>query len=65
METDWWKSFFSGNWLDVQRNTRSDRTLQEVEFLQRNLDLTAGCRVLDAPCGNGRLAIPLAERAAG
>ena len=62
METDWWRSFFSGNWLDVQRNVRSGRTSQEVEFLQRNLHLTAGCRVLDVPCGNGRLAIPLAER---
>ena len=62
METDWWRSFFSGNWLDVQRNVRSGRTSQEVEFLQRNLHLTAGCRVLDVPCGNARLAIPLAGR---
>lgn len=62
MSTEWWTTFFSGNWLDVQRNMRAERTSEEVDFLVRVLNLKPGCRVLDVPCGNGRLAIPLAER---
>ena len=54
--------FFAGNWLDVQRNVQAQRTSDEVAFLERTLDLTPGCRILDVPCGNGRLALPLAER---
>lgn len=62
MSTEWWTTFFSGNWLDVQRNMRAGRTSKEVNFLVRVLNLKPGCRILDVPCGNGRLAIPLAER---
>ena len=59
---EWWSAFFTGNWLDVQRNVRAERTSDEVAFLERTLNLTPGCRILDVPCGNGRLALPLAER---
>ena len=62
MSTEWWTTFFSGNWLDVQRNMRAERTSEEIDFLVRVLNLKPGCRVLDVPCGNGRLAIPLAEK---
>ena len=62
MSTEWWSTCFAGNWLDVQRNMRAGRTSAEVDFLDRALNLEPGCRVLDVPCGNGRLAIPLAER---
>ena len=41
---------------------RAGWTPEEVDFLVRVLNLKPGCRVLDVPCGNGRLAIPLAER---
>ena len=41
---------------------RAERTSAEVAFLERALDLTSGCRILDVPCGSGRLALPLAER---
>ena len=41
---------------------RAERTSEEIDFLVRVLNLKPGCRVLDVPCGNGRLAIPLAER---
>ena len=41
---------------------RAERTSDEVAFLERSLNLTPGCRILDVPCGNGRLALPLAER---
>ncbi len=62
MTAEWWNTFFAGNWLDVQREARAGRTSDEVDFLARVLDLEPGSRVLDVPCGNGRLAIPLAER---
>ena len=59
---EWWTTFFEGNWLDVQRNMPAERARKEVAFLERSLDLTPGRRVLDVPCGNGRLALPLAGR---
>ena len=62
MTSEWWETFFAGHWLDVQREVRAGRTPEEVMFLSRVLDLKPGARVLDVPCGNGRLAIPLAER---
>ena len=62
MSNEWWTTFFSGNWLDVQRNMRAERTSEEIDFLVHVLNLKPGCRVLDVPCGNGRLAIPLAEK---
>lgn len=62
MTSEWWSTFFAGNWLDVQREARAGRTSDEVDFLVRVLDLKPGSRVLDVLCGNGRLAIPLAER---
>ena len=62
MTAEWWETFFAGHWLDLQREVRAGRTSDEMEFLSRVLDLKPGSRVLDVPCGNGRLAIPLAER---
>ena len=62
MKTEWWNGFFSGNWLDVQRNMRAGHISEEVDFLERALNLTSGCKILDVPCGNGRLALPLASR---
>ena len=62
MTAEWWETFFAGHWLDLQREVRAGRTPEEVDFLARVLDLKPGSRVLDVPCGNGRLAIPLAQR---
>lgn len=59
---EWWTTFFAGNWLDVQRNVPAERTSAELAFLERALHLTPRCRILDVPCGTGRLALPLAER---
>lgn len=33
MPAEWWESFFSGLWLDVQRQLRAERTSVEAEFI--------------------------------
>jgi SAM-dependent methyltransferase len=63
MKTNWWENFFHGVALDFWRAAISDeQTRAEADFIQKHLQLSAGANVLDVPCGNGRLSIPLAER---
>jgi SAM-dependent methyltransferase len=63
VKREWWQSFFRGPWLDFQRTMdRPERVIPVADFLQRELDLPAGARVLDAPCGEGRIARELARR---
>jgi SAM-dependent methyltransferase len=60
---DWWKNFFHGVALDFWRAVVSDeQTRAEADFIQKQLQLSAGAKVLDVPCGNGRLSIELARR---
>lgn len=58
---DWWKTFFDENYLRIagQMFTPEDNT-QQAAALWSLLDLRPGCRLLDAPCGWGRLSRPLA-----
>jgi SAM-dependent methyltransferase len=63
MADEWWKDFFSGLIVDFWRGALpEDVTRAEADFLEKLLRLSDGSRVLDAPCGAGRLAIELAER---
>ncbi|MCB9780689.1 MAG: methyltransferase domain-containing protein [Alphaproteobacteria bacterium] len=58
----WTESFFSGAWLDVQRALHPpELSAQQAASLCELLDLQPGDRVLDAPCGNGRIALALAR----
>jgi SAM-dependent methyltransferase len=60
----WWQSFFDEDYLHVWGTDRKERTAREVEALWTLLALQPGSRLLDAPCGYGRLSQPLAARGA-
>ncbi len=57
------ENFFHGVALDFWRAALSDeQTRAEADFIAKQLQLTNSARVLDVPCGNGRLSIELAQR---
>jgi SAM-dependent methyltransferase len=59
----WWQGFFDDEYLRLWGGMMSEeRTQNEADGLWRVLDLGPGARVLDAPCGYGRLSRALAER---
>ena len=60
MKTNWWEDFFHGVALDFWRAAISDEQTQaEAEFINNQLQLPVGAKLLDVPCGNGRLSIEL------
>lgn len=62
---EWWKDFFDADYFRVWGSfTNAERTAGEVEGLWQLLDMHEGSRLLDAPCGFGRLSRPLVERGA-
>jgi cyclopropane fatty-acyl-phospholipid synthase-like methyltransferase len=63
MADDWYRTFFEGIVVDVWRAaTPAEATVAEADFLERELALEPGARVLDAPCGHGRHSVELAAR---
>lgn len=63
MSTEWWKTYFSGMSLEGWRHSHTEeQTRAEVELAIKLLDLGPGARVLDVPCGEGRIALELAAR---
>lgn len=59
---DWYLTFFEGLAAKLWRNACSpERTAQEVALIADALDLEEEDPVLDLACGDGRLAIPLAQ----
>lgn len=63
--SNWYQSFFSGLTVEFWRAIANDEsTRAEAEFLQKHLGLAPGSRVLDVPCGAGRLSLSLAQRGA-
>ncbi len=65
MAEAWWQGFFDAEYLRLWGSVTTDeRTLREAEGIWALCGLTAGSRVLDAPCGYGRIALALARRGA-
>jgi SAM-dependent methyltransferase len=61
--TEWWQRFFTGPWLDLQGSMFDDAvTAAQVARIERMLSLDAGSRLLDVPCGVGRVSLELAAR---
>lgn len=61
--TQWWSTFFSGAVLETLHGMAGEeQTREEVEFIVKTLDLSAGSSVLDVPCGYGRLSLGLLDR---
>jgi SAM-dependent methyltransferase len=61
MQTNWWENFFHGVALDFWRAAISDeQTRAEADFINNQLQLPVGAKLLDVPSGNGRLSIELA-----
>jgi SAM-dependent methyltransferase len=60
---DWWKDFFSGLFVDFWRGAiPAEMTRADADFIEKNLAVAPGARVLDLPCGPGRLTLELARR---
>jgi SAM-dependent methyltransferase len=62
---DRWQSFFDDDYLRIWSQViTSEISEQQALQLWSMLDLAPGCRILDAPCGWGRLSLPLARMGA-
>src|SRR5882672_10668810 len=61
--SNWFETFFHGVTLDLWRKAiPPEQTTAEAEFLIDHLNCDPGARVLDVPCGNGRLSFEMAKR---
>ncbi|MFH2007922.1 MAG: methyltransferase domain-containing protein [bacterium] len=61
--TEWYEELFDERYVGFYDGLDRARTAEsDVDFIERALDLQEGMRVLDLGCGQGRHAIPLAER---
>ena len=63
---EWWQAFFlSGQYRLEEHVADPERTKREADFIQKELDLRPGERVLDLCCGVGRHSHELAGRGFG
>jgi SAM-dependent methyltransferase len=61
----WWESFFDADYLRLWEGAEEpDKTERQADGLWVLLGLVPGSKVLDAPCGYGRISRALAERGA-
>jgi len=62
-QTSWYKEFFGQPYLETYQPVLTpERTIREVDFIQKTLALPAGSKILDLCCGHGRHLIELANR---
>ena len=57
-----WEQFFDSHAPVYMDNVFTNNTVEEIDFLTKELDLLPGCSVLDVGCGTGRHAVELARR---
>ena len=63
MNKTWFTNFFGGVVVETWRHAATpEQTRVEADFLERELHLRPGQRVLDVPCGFGRHSLDLARR---
>jgi SAM-dependent methyltransferase len=59
---DWWKTFFDFDYIHIWGGRANPaQTIAQAQGIWELLRLHEGSRVLDAPCGYGRLSLPLAK----
>ncbi len=62
-KSDWWEKFFKLGWQQFHHYMKSpEQTLREINLLDQILQQYACQKVLDVPCGAGRITHGLAER---
>lgn len=62
-DSQWWREHFAGSMLELwQAIVPPAQAAEDADFLQRHGGVRPGSRVLDLPCGEGRVAIELATR---
>jgi SAM-dependent methyltransferase len=62
-ESPWWETFFSGVAVDMWlQAVTPEHTQAEADRLERLLGVPHGARILDVPCGGGRLSLALSAR---
>ena len=60
---EWWQEFFKSSWKEIQQLVRTpEQTQKEADFIEAVLDVVPPARMVDIPCGDGRLAVELAAR---
>ena len=60
---EWWRTFFSGAMADAWlAAVPEEQTRQEADFTREVLGVPPPARLLDVPCGGGRLSLALAVR---
>src|SRR5262249_50602003 len=59
--SDWYRTLFSGLMIEAYRRIPWP-TAQDVECILKLLEPKSGAKILDVPCGNGRLAAPIAQK---
>ena len=60
---NWWETFFNGLIVDFWRRVMPpEATRAEADFFEKLLEVRPGARLLDVPCGDGRLSLELAGR---
>jgi SAM-dependent methyltransferase len=62
-DNNWFEHFFTGLVVDFWRAAMPpEATRAEADFFEKTLSAPPGSRILDVPCGDGRLGIELARR---